>query len=138
MRVSSTIGITLASLRRFGAIPNTSSVLDIGSSDLYGADIDSLNSFAAGFGCRLDPSFAGRIAAGSVCRAGITKNESFVGELLEQVGLRYLAFDVANGYRTQFFDLNSESLADDLRESFDTVINFDGDQHVSRDRQYYY
>jgi SAM-dependent methyltransferase len=127
------MGITLSKLqhlRRLGVIPDRGSVLDIGSSNLYGADVDGLRSFAAGFGRQLDAIFVEKIAAGSVYGPGITKNEAFVGALLEEVGINYLAFDVAIGHGTLFFDLNSQSLTDDLRGSFDAVINFGTTEHV--------
>jgi SAM-dependent methyltransferase len=127
------MGITLSklqNLREIEVLPDRGTILDIGSSNLYGADARGLESFAAAFGRKLNPNFIDRFAAGSVYGPGITKNESFAGELLEQVGLEYLAFDIANGYHTQIFDLNREALADKLRSAFDVVLNFGTTEHV--------
>jgi SAM-dependent methyltransferase len=120
----------LQMLRRFGVLPNGGNVLDIGSSNLYAATIQELHNLAADFGQKLDGDFIERLSRGSAYGHGITRNESFVGELLERLGLTYLAFDIANGYRTQILDLNSEALPDKLRGTFDTVLNFGTTEHV--------
>ncbi len=44
--------------------------------------------------------------------------------------MTYLAFDVANGYRTQIFDLNSQSLNRAQTQSFDIILNFGTTEHV--------
>ncbi len=127
------MGITLKrllSLQDIGALPTRGSILDIGSSNLYQASAEELQRFAKRFGQALEPASAATIAAGSAYGPGITRNESFVGELLETLGFRYLAFDIANGYRTQIFDLNDQALPNNLRGSFDTVLNFGTTEHV--------
>ena len=128
------MGITLKKLQylsKIGVLPAGAHVLDIGSSNLYTADPAQLNELADGFGRRLKPAFVERIAAGSAYDgSGVSRNESFVGELLENLGLRYLALDIANGYGTRIFDLNAEALPDNLRGTFDTVLNFGTTEHV--------
>lgn len=127
------MGITLSKLqklREIGALSDKGSVLDIGSSNLYSADVASLQRFAGDFGAELDHHSAERLAHGSAYGPNGGLNESFVGELLEKVGLIYLAFDIANGYRTRIFDLNREAIPENLRGSFDAVLNFGTTEHV--------
>src|SRR6186997_1073992 len=98
-------------LRSINALPAGASVLDIGSSNLYTATPAELRDFLAWYGKDESTdefdSFLDRIARGSAYSptAGGTNN-SFVGEVLERAGLRYLSFDIADGYRTEIFDLN--------------------------------
>jgi SAM-dependent methyltransferase len=127
------MGITLSKLqdlRSRGIFPTEGRVLDIGSSNLYSADMAALQTFAGAFHRQLDPLVAERLASGSTYGSGITRNESFVGDLLERVGLGYLALDIANGYKTLIFDLNHETIPEDLAGSFDVVLNFGTTEHV--------
>jgi SAM-dependent methyltransferase len=127
------MGITLDKLQRLREIdvlPAGGRILDIGSSNLYAAEDTAIRQFAAAFNRELDEGLIQSLARGSVYGASSTKNESFVGEPLESPGLTYLAFDIADGYRTQAFDLNSETLSSKLRGSFDTVLNFGTTEHV--------
>ena len=126
------MGITLSglqNLRDLGVFPTRGKILDIGSSNLYQADASGLETFAKSFGRSLDAQLAQRLAAGSAY-GGVTKNESFVGELLEHIGLDYLSFDIANGYHTQKFDLNVEHLPSKLRSTFDVVLNYGTTEHI--------
>ena len=113
-------------------LPAGASVLDIGSSNLYSATPDGLRHFLSQY----DPVEAGdhefieRLAKGSKYGPDGVANESFVGELLERAGLRYLSFDIADGYKTQIFDLNRNALEEKLHGTFDTVINSGTTEHV--------
>src|SRR4051812_9047362 len=86
------------------------SILDIGSSNLYSAPAGDIKAFVRKYGPGaaddLD-AFAARLEAGSrydPVHGGI--NEAFAGELFEKAGMRYESFDIADGYRTTIFDLN--------------------------------
>jgi hypothetical protein len=112
-----------------------SAVLDIGSSNLYQAPPDQLQSFIAHY----SPQHAAadttmlvdRLAAGSAYDPATGgANKSFVGELLEYCGINYLSFDIADGYKTEIFDLNRQKLPDRHREAFDVVINCGTTEHV--------
>lgn len=127
------MGITLGKLqllRTMNLLPDAGRILDIGSSNLYAADTASLARFAESFGRTLDEAALDRIADGSIYGAGVTRNASFVGDLLEQLGLEYLAFDIADGYHTRIFDLNAEQLSPRDHGRFDTVLNFGTTEHV--------
>lgn len=127
------MGVTLRKLddlRERGALPAQSRVLDIGSSNLYSAEPTGIRSFLGHYDVSAGTAFLDRLAAGSAYGPNGGLNESFIGELLEKAGMTYLAFDVANGYRTQIFDLNKEELPEDQRGSFDTVLNFGTTEHV--------
>lgn len=120
----------LQDLKNGGFLPNGGRVLDIGSSNLYSADVPGLQKFAQAFSRSIPEDIAIRIAEGSAFGSGVTRNESFVGELLNQLGVDYLAFDIANGYQTRIFDLNNERLPGELRGTFDLVLNFGTTEHV--------
>ena len=127
------MGITLKrldELRARGLLSPGSSILDIGSSNLYKAEKTATREFLAHYGVRPDDAFVDHLEKGSAYGPNGGTNDVFVGELLELAGLKYLAFDIANGYRTRVFDLNSEILPDDLKGTFDTVLNFGTTEHV--------
>jgi len=129
------MGISLRALERFQAmklLPAGASVLDIGSSNLYSATPDGLRHFLSQYDSveAGDHEFIERLAEGSKYGPDGVANESFVGELLERAGLRYLSFDIADGYKTQIFDLNRNVLEEKLHGTFDTVINSGTTEHV--------
>jgi len=111
------------------------SVLDIGSSNLYQADVEQVQRFLRHFrAADLDAdlhTFAERLAAGSHYDpvSGGT-NDFFAGELLERCGMQYLSFDIADGYKTRIFDLNSDSLDPKHRGAFDVVLNIGTTEHL--------
>lgn len=127
------MGITLQKLedlRARGLFAPGSKILDIGSSNLYSADRSGLRSFLAHYKSSPDSALIDRVAKGSCYGPNGGTNESFIGEVLEQAGLTYLAFDIANGYRTRIFDLNSQVMPTELAGTFDTVLNFGTTEHV--------
>jgi len=129
------MGISLHALERLQAmelLPAGGSVLDIGSSNLYSATPDGLRHFLSQYNpvAAGDHEFIERLAKGSKYGPDGVANESFVGELLERAGLRYLSFDIADGYKTQIFDLNRDVLEEKLHGAFDTVINSGTTEHV--------
>jgi SAM-dependent methyltransferase len=130
------MGVTFQALERLqemNLLPPHAHVLDIGSSNLYSATPAGLRQFLSSYGSteREDTDeFVARLAAGSKYGPDGVANESFLGELLERAGLRYISFDVASGYNTQVFDLNRNALEEGQRGAFDTVINFGTTEHV--------
>jgi len=127
------VGIKLGlldDLRLKGVLKSGCAVLDIGSSNLYSADSESIRSFLAHYNIDADMAFIGRLSAGSAYGSDGGSNESWAGELLEKAGMTYLAFDIANGFRTQIFDLNQEALPQKHRGAFDVVLNFGTTEHV--------
>ncbi|MDA0226401.1 MAG: hypothetical protein O2975_09860 [Proteobacteria bacterium] len=108
------MGITLEAIERMEKLgmfkAERMSILDIGSSNLYSANAPSIERFlgAHAKGPVADAkAFAERLAKGSgydPVKGGL--NESFAGELFEKAGMEYLAFDIADGYRTRILDLN--------------------------------
>jgi SAM-dependent methyltransferase len=108
-----------------------SRVLDIGSSNLYSASEADIRSFAEACGAATIPDDdISRMERGSGYGPNGGLNETFVGELLERCGIRYLSFDIAEGYATQVFDLNSQSVPPRLAGTFDVVLNFGTTEHV--------
>jgi SAM-dependent methyltransferase len=127
------MAISLAKLQYLqerGVLPTKGAILDIGSSNLHFADAAALERFAQPFEKGLDADFANRLSGDSAHSNGMIKNESWVGELLEKLGMNYLALDIANGYRTEIFDLNGETLPRKLHGAFDTVLNFGTTEHL--------
>lgn len=106
------------------------SLLDIGSSNLYSAEPDALARFVSCLDGEHDSALVEKLSAGSAYGPNGGLNESFIGPLLEHVGLTYLSLDIAPGYRTQVLDLNSQPLPQDLHGKFDLVINFGTTEHV--------
>lgn len=110
------------------------SILDIGSSNLYSATAGQIGAFVrthAPDGGGDVEAFAARLAAGSAydpIKGGV--NGSFVGELFERAGMRYVSIDIANGYRTRILDLNHAPLPVEFQHEFDLVLNFGTTEHV--------
>lgn len=136
------MGITfslLEKLREHGVWGSGTSwrVLDIGSSNLYGADEPGVLAFVRKFRSAVretEPElavFADRIAKGSLydsVKGGL--NEAFAGEVLERCGVDYLSFDIARGYKTEILDLNRQSLPAKYKKTFDAVLNIGTTEHV--------
>jgi O-methyltransferase len=125
----------LERLRSDGLFRKGCRILDIGSSNLYNASVAPMQAFLAEFNPGLPPAKARalveRLAKGSAYdpQTGGT-NKAFAGELLEACGFSYLAFDIADGYRTQIFDLNRERLSGSQRNAFYVVLNIGTTEHV--------
>lgn len=133
------MGITMAlmtALKEKGVFDRSGlNVLDIGSSNLYQADVGAIVKYVSGFtdGEKqpLLNDSAHRLAKGSAydpVKGGL--NESFAGELIERCGMRYLSMDIAKGYKTEVFDLNRENLSAHHRNAYDVVLNIGTTEHV--------
>lgn len=110
------------------------SVLDIGSSNLYSASKDGIRTFLGAYGVPDTPEiaeFADRLSRGSAYDpVSGGANGAFVGELLEKIGIRYSAIDIAHGYRTTILDLNHEPAPREFVGAFDLVLNFGTTEHL--------
>lgn len=110
------------------------SILDIGSSNLYGAEPQQVKAFVARYNNdQLEDieSFSSRLAEGSAYSqetGGI--NGAFAGELFEKAGMEYVSFDIADGYKTELIDLNNAKLPARFRNHFDLVLNFGTTEHL--------
>lgn len=132
------MGITFSALRSLedhDLLPRENgAVLDIGSSNLYSATTEDIEGFVQRFGDKgTGPvrEFADRLSFGSGYDpvAG-GRNEAFVGELLERVGMKYVAFDIADGYRTTILDLNTAALPKSQCGQYDLVLNYGTTEHI--------
>jgi len=132
------MGIALSFLERMDELglfrPEGTSVLDIGSSNLYSATADGVKRFLRKHARREVENIdvlAERLATGSAYDPvnGGT-NGAFVGELLERAGMEYASFDIASGYRTTILDLNRAALPEKLKGRFDLVLNFGTTEHI--------
>jgi SAM-dependent methyltransferase len=126
------MGITLAhldGLRAHGVLRPGARVLDIGSSNLYSAGTAELRQFLAHYDVQPDDRLVERLAEGSTYDQSGGTNGTFVGELLEHVGLSYTSLDLTNGYRTRRFDLDRECIPPELAGTFDVVLNFGATEH---------
>jgi len=120
-------------MERLGLLKPGCSVLDIGSSNLYTADVSQIEGFVGKYAPHLSGyrDFAERLAAGSAydpVKGGT--NGAFVGELFERAGMDYVSFDIADGYKTVILDLNRAQLPSRLRAGFDLVLNFGTTEHI--------
>ena len=108
--------------------------MDVGSSNLYAASADAVVHFLDSQGVKTNAeiaAFAERMDKGSAydeVTGGV--NGAFVGELLEKVGFRYNAIDIADGYRTTILDLNHDSASKHFIGAFDLVLNFGTTEHL--------
>jgi len=108
------------------------SVFDIGSSNLYQANENEIRDFVEKYGKKKIPDeYIKKLSLGSEYIPGVGgKNESWAGELFESAGFEYLSFDIAKGYKTRVFDLNSEKLDSENKGKADIIINCGTTEHV--------
>jgi hypothetical protein len=121
---------TMESLKMF---PAKGSVLDIGCSNLYGAEAPAILDFVQRHqpGVARDEAWAASLAARSGYRSdGMALNQAFIGELLEAAGMSYAAVDIASSYKTTILDLNRETLPEGLVGQHDLVINAGTTEHI--------
>jgi SAM-dependent methyltransferase len=121
-------------LEGYGVFATGKSLLDIGTSNLYDVDAQELVAFFRRHGCRLSDAvenFAAQVALGSG-RApdGSARNESWLGQAVEAIGMTYDSVDVALGYKTRVVDLNRQSVQPDMRNAFDVVLNCGTTEHI--------
>lgn len=132
------MGITFEAVDRMQRLglfkgPGTS-VLDIGSSNLFSATTAEILRFISSSGITYTSELAKRAERLSMDSpydpAGASSNKSFVGELFEMAGFKYNAIDIADGYRTTILDLNHQPAPRDFVKAFDVVLNFGTTEHV--------
>ena len=120
-------------IESYSLVQKGTRLLDIGSSNLYGADAASLEEFINRYnpGSSDATAIAQRLAAGSTYTAdkGGT-NEAFLGEVIDSAGMEYLSFDIANGYKTEIMDFNSRTLPAKHQNAWDLVLNFGTTEHI--------
>jgi hypothetical protein len=119
---------------KLGVLFPHASVMDIGSSNLYDATADQIREFItyynpniAADAQRLD-EFCRRAAENATVGPGITT--TWVGEVMEWAGLNYRSFDIFQGYGTEIFDLNCDSLPPRHFQQYDLVMNFGTTEHL--------
>ncbi|MEO1206517.1 MAG: hypothetical protein AAFV45_09310 [Pseudomonadota bacterium] len=119
-------------LDTLGAFKKGGALLDVGSSNLYGASEAGVSSFTEKYsGVKADTKVVSDIAAGSGYQQGLGgKNEAWAGQVFDLAGFSYLAFDIAEGYKTEVFDLNTQKLNPKLKSSFDLIINCGTTEHL--------
>ena len=131
------MGISMAIIQlmeRYGLLAAGRNVLDLGSSNLYGATAEDITAFVRRHNpnprADLDP-WAQRLATGSGADAsGQALNKSFVGEMLEASGMGYDAIDIAIGHKTTIVDLNTKRLPEHMIGAYDTVLNCGTSEHI--------
>jgi hypothetical protein len=113
-------------------IERGSSILDIGSQNLYNAGSDKIISFVEALGRVQDRDAlqkdADRLAYFSTPRAG--ERTAFIAELLGLTDVSYLGYDVCPSPGTEIFDLNTQRLPAGRKRSFDVVLNFGTTEHL--------
>jgi hypothetical protein len=131
------MGITLTVLEKLharGCLKSGGAVLDIGSSNLYGASESGIREFLRSNGATAaaaDSDNIRRLSEGSAYDAvSGGKNDVFAGELLEKANISYDAIDIADGYKTTILDLNRENAPSHFVKKFDVVINCGTTEHL--------
>jgi hypothetical protein len=121
------------SMEALGMFPARGAVLDIGCSNLYGAEAPAILDFVKRHNpaAARDEAWAASLAARSGFRSdGMALNQAFVGELLEAAGMSYEAVDIASSYRTTILDLNRSELPEAFVGKNDLVINAGTTEHI--------
>ncbi|WP_413208114.1 hypothetical protein [Rhodospirillum sp. A1_3_36] len=121
-------------MEQYGILAPGLKLLDLGSSNLYGATTQQIVEFVQ----RHNPNprndldvWAERLASGSGTNdGGMALNQSFAGELFEAIGMVYDSIDIADGYKTTYVDLNVQRLPEKMVGQYDSVINFGTSEHI--------
>jgi hypothetical protein len=131
------MGISFASLKLledYELIGRQKRILDLGSSNLYGATLEQVVNFIEKYNPqppRNLTDWASTLADGSGVDAyGVNKNGSFAGELFEMAEMKYDSIDIAKGYNTTIVDLNTQVLPDEMAGNYDSVLNFGTSEHI--------
>lgn len=121
------------SMEALGMFRSKGSVLDIGCSNLYGAEAPAILDFVKRHNpsAGQDAAWAASLASRSGFRSdGVAMNQAFVGELLEAAGMTYEAVDIASSYRTTILDLNRSELPAAFVGKNDLVVNCGTTEHI--------
>jgi hypothetical protein len=110
-------------------------ILDIGCQNLYLAEASKIEEFILRWNPKVNiknvSEYACMIEAGSAIDPVVGGlNGAWLGDLLTKAGHEYLSFDIFEGYKTQTFDLNRDSILKDQINKFDIVFNFGTSEHV--------
>jgi hypothetical protein len=125
------VAISFNAIEQYGLPCPPARILDIGQSNVYDAQADRVRAWLKQRSVGIDDGWLREFCAQSSCDASGTRlNGSFLGDLCRQIGLDYLALDIFEGRDVLCFDLNRAFLSQDLRESFDLVLNFGTTEHV--------
>lgn len=123
----------LQELVKVGVLKGGERIMDIGSSNLYHADIDGVKTFVKHFTGAVDSdsAFAAEMERGSFYDpvTGGT-NGAWAGQLFEKSGFEYTSIDIADGYKTVCFNLNEDSIPENWYNAFDVVINCGTTEHI--------
>jgi hypothetical protein len=116
-----------------GYLDNPSAkMLDIGSQCLLGITPPSVHGFTAKHGCAVSQEVldkeALRISYFSTPRPG--ERTTYLSELIDLTAMEYRSFDICPALKTEIFDLNSESVRDVDKGTFDLVLNCGTTEHV--------
>ncbi len=101
-------------------------IMDIGTSNLYLAPAKNVVNLLTKFipyTSELD-DYAARLEYGAHYDAiAGGRNISWAGDFFEKCGLSYSSIDIAKGYKTTVFDLNTEQAPQHWKDNFDLVLN---------------
>jgi hypothetical protein len=120
--------------RTCGVKANTR-ILDIGCSNIHTLEPAPLVAFVRTFNDVYDAASLQQWAD-YVCAGGAMDpemggaNGAWLGDVLTRAGFDYQAFDIFEGYKTEFFDLNQQALASHHHGAYDVVLNFGTTEHL--------
>lgn len=112
----------LIDLKRRGLVGVGARMVELGSQNISHASGEGLRAFISEFRdepCSADSADLERIAAGGT-----------MASLMKLCGVDYLALDIFEAEDCMLFDLNTDSVPQDLCGQFDLVTNFGTSEHV--------
>lgn len=115
--------LRLVSLRRAGLLGPGSRMVELGAQNLHcgggKADLATFVSDFTGKPCRLDDATLSALASGGP-----------MSQVMRHVGIDYLALDIFEYESTMLFDLNTDSVSEEMRGAYDLVTNFGTTEHI--------
>jgi len=122
MGASAKTFLRLIDLKQRGLIGVGTRMVELGSQNISQTSGEGLRSFISEFRdepCSVDSAELERIAGGGT-----------MASLMKLCGVDYLALDIFEAEDCMLFDLNTDSVPENLRGQFDLVTNFGTSEHI--------
>lgn len=119
----------ILSLHQRGLVPSGAAVIDLGTQQLFcSGQIQAIEEIIRHFAAT--DAAVRKLEAYSAAQLNDFADKGLLGDLLIACGFAYCALDIFEASHTTLFDLNVQSVDDEMRERFDLVTNLGTTEHI--------